>query len=223
MATQHHPPPPQSAAARGLIKSSLDHVLKTYGRDRLELEFRLGHRTGGPGSSFVPGVSAPAWQALKTALEASDSFKVVVTNTRELICDDGSGGKYVIPSGGDPPFWMHKKRVSDIDADTGTPWCCRTSMSLEVVDARRARPPPTRHKFERHKERWSFLYRCWSIDLTRVASNLPHQLDNDDVSYEVEIELRDSTELFSRTMDNLLVWGWTLVTDACRLMDGAAQ
>lgn len=215
-------PPPQSAAARGLVRSSLDHVLKTYGRDRLELEFRLGHRTGAPGSSFVPGVSAAAWSALKSALDASDSFTVVVTNTRELICDDGSGGKYVMPSSGDaPPYWMHKKRLSDIDADTGTPWCCRTSMSLEVVDEGPPRPPPARHRFERHKERWSYVHRCWSIDLTRVASNLPHQLDNDDVSYEVEIELRDSTELFCRTMDNLLEWGWTLVTDVCGLMAAA--
>ena len=51
-----------------------------------------------------------------------------------------------------------------------------------------------------------------------MVSNLPHQLDNDGVSYEVEIELADTGELFVRPLDVLLEWGWTLVEDMCRLM-----
>jgi hypothetical protein len=199
------------------VKPSLSQVLKRYGHRRLELEFRLGHRIAG---KFVPGVSEAAWTQLKKALDASSRFQVVVTNARELICDDGSGAKYVVPSEGQP-FWMHKRRLCDKDVDTGSTWCCRASMSLEEVDkidARGARPPPTKHKFERHKSRWSYKYRCWSIDITRVLSNLPHQLDNDSVSYEVEIELVDTDELFSRPVDNMLDWGWKIVNDACSFM-----
>jgi hypothetical protein len=197
----------------GATRASLARVLKKYGHERLELEFRLGHRVAG---KFVPGVSAACWELLKTKLEASPSFEVVVSNTRELISDDGSGGKYVIPEGGEP-FWMHKKRLCDTDIDTGSTWCCRTSMSLETVDRQRRQPPVT-HRFERHKQRWAFRYRCWSVDMTRVASNLPHQLDNDGISYEVEIELVDASELFARPLDNLLEWGWRIVDDACGFM-----
>lgn len=196
----------------GAIRARLAHTLRTYGHQRLELEFRLGHRTAG---KFVPGVSEASWNALKSTLEKSKSFQVVVSNTTELIADDG---KYVVPKGGGDPFWISKQRLCDLDMDTGSTWCCRTSMSLEVVDPPGSRPPPAAHKFERHKERWSFVYRCWSVDMSRVISNLPHQLDNDGMAYEVEIELKDTTELFARPMEHVLEWGWKLVSDACQFM-----
>lgn len=198
----------------GHVSASLRGILRTYGHRRLELEFRLGHRTGG---RFVPGVSETAWTALKQTLDASKSFAVTESATRELISDDGSGGKYVVPADG-AAYWMHKKRLLDVDTDTGTPWCCRTSVSLEEVDRPGGQTAPARHKFERHKQRWSYRYRCWSVDLTRVASNLPHQLDNDAMSYEVEIELADTSELFTRTRDAVLEWGWKLVGDVCGIM-----
>lgn len=200
------------------VRAALAQVLRTYGHDRLELEFRLGMRGGG---AFVPGVSEARWEALKAQLDAGSlGAGVVVTDTRELISDDGSGGKYVVDcTGARPGYWMHKKRLHNADFDTDSPWSCRTSMSLEVVDpADAARPLPTAHRFERHKQRWSYPWKCWSIDLTRVVSNLPHQLDNDGVSYEVEIELRDPAALFTRTTDDVLRWGWQLVTDMCGLL-----
>lgn len=198
------------------VRAALAQVLRTYGHDRLELEFRLGHRTGG---RFLPGVSEAGWQKLKTQLDAGKLGPgVVVTDTCELICDDGSGGKYVVDkTGSRPSYWMHKKRLHDFDVDTDTPWCCRVSMSLEVVDDSSRRPPDT-HKFERQKQRWSYPWKCWSVDLTRVVSNLPHQLDNDAVSYEVEIELRDPAQLFTRTMDEVVTWGWQLVQDVCGML-----
>lgn len=199
-------------------QDALVRALKTYGNDRVELEFRLGHRVEG---KFVPGVSERAWSSIKQRLDASvDKFKVVVATTEERICDgDRRNGtaKYVVPGQG-APFWMHKKRLSDTDMNTTAgPWCCRASLSLEEVDPPGAAPPPGTHRFQRHKQRWSYVHRCWSIDLTRVTSNLPHQLDNDDVSYEIEIELRDTTELFARPLDNVLLWGWTMACDLCAM------
>lgn len=198
---------------KGAVGPDLARALRTYGRNRLELEFRLGHRLGG---RFVPGVPEAAWTRLKAKLDTSEAFEVVATHTRELICGDGTGGKYVIPEGDGRPHWMHKKRLVDRDLDTASPWCCRASLSLEETGG--DRPAPTQHRFERHKRRWSYRYRCWSIDLTRVASNLPHQLDNDGVAFEVEIELADTAELLVRTLDGVLEWGWKLVADCCSLM-----
>lgn len=190
-------------------RATLLSILKTYGHRRLELEFRLGHRVG---TAFVPGVSEDAWTKLKAILDSSPDFEVVITNTRELICDDGS--KYVIPEQG-TPGWIHKKRLCDFDADTESAWSCRTSASLEEPSNR---PAPSKHKFERCKQRWSYVHKCWSVDLTRVTSNMPHQLDNDAMSFEIEIELRDPSELLSRPAEHVLEWGTTMVNDMCKLM-----
>lgn len=201
------------------LEDALASTLKTYGHERLELEFRLGHHTGGRGG-FVPGVSQASWETLKAALDKSTAFRVVATDTRELISGDGSGAKYVVDvTGSRQPYWTFKKRLWDIEQDTVGPWSCRASASLEVVnESPQQRPAPTSHRFERHKMRWSYRHRCWSFDLTRVASNLPHQLDNDGVSYEVEIELADATELFARPVPNLVEWARTLVADVCGMM-----
>ena len=197
------------------VRGALFDALRAYGRERLELEFRVGHRAGG---AFVPGVSEAAWRAVKARLDASPAFAVVVAHSTEHICDDGSGAaaKYVRPQGGQA-YWMHKKRLADVDMPTRqAPWCCRASLSLEVVDPP-GRPPPAKPAFQRQKERFSYVHRCWSVDLTRVVSNLPHQLDNDGVSYEIEVELKDTAELFSRPADNVLEWAWAIVNDLCAM------
>lgn len=194
---------------------ALAGTLKAYGHERVELEFRLGHLMAG---AFVPGVSPDAWEALRQALDASSDFEVVVTDTRELIGDDGSG-KYVIDmTGREPAHWMHKKRLWHLDADTDSTWCCRTAAALEVRDPPGRKPAPVGHKFERRKERRSYRYKCWSFDLTKVVGNLPHQLDMDGVTHEVEIELADPSELFARPLPEVLEWGTRLVGDACRIM-----
>lgn len=199
----------------GAVTAALAGVLKTYGRERLELEFRLGQRVG---TRFVPGVTEESWERLKAKMDASAKLEATQSCTKELIPGD-EGAKYVDTPSGTGGYWMHKKRLHNFDMDQHGPWCCRVSMSLEVVN-----PPdvqgqsPADCKFERHKQRWSYVYRCWSIDLTKVASNLPHQLDNDGVSYEVEIELVDTAELFTRPMGELMEWGLRLVGDMCDML-----
>lgn len=204
------------------MAAALSGVLKTYGRHRLELEFRLGQRICG---KFVPGVSEEGWHRLKTKLDESPDLTASHTNVRELIPGDNAnpGAKYVVdilnPTA--PAYWMHKKRLRDFDMDPDRhgPWGCRASLSLEVVDPPEAqKPPPVGCKFERHKQRWSYAYRCWSFDLTKVASNLPHQQDNDTVSYEVEIELVHTAEFFTRPVPEVLEWGLRLVDDCCGML-----
>lgn len=234
--------PAAGGAAAGDVARALAGVVKAYGRDRLELEFRLGHR--GRGGAFVPGVPEAEWTRLKAALDASgdaSSSKIcppTYAEARERIAGDSSGAKYVVPAasaaatppaapGGDAAaaqgYLMHKKRVRDVDVDVGT-WCCRASMSLEVVEPGQSGGQSgglgvgSAFKYERHKKRWSYRYKCWSIDLTAVASNLPHQLDNDGMSYEVEIELVDTSVLFTMPMPVLAEWGLQLARDMCSLM-----
>ena len=93
-------------------------------------------------------------------------------------------------------------------------------MRLEVVDTQQ--PHKQQHaahfKYERHKRRWSYRYKCWSIDMTKVTSNLPHQLDNDGMSFEVEIELVDTSVFFTVPVAVLSEWGLQLARDMCALM-----
>lgn len=197
------------------VAGAVADVLKTYGRDRLELEFRLGHRSRA--GTFVPGVPEPQWTRLKRALDASTTIeKPTFTKARERIAGDGSGAKFVQATGTTQGYLMHKKRVRDVDVDLGT-WCCRASMSLEVMDSTK-QPFKNQFKYERHKQRWSYRYKCWSIDVTTVTSNLPHQLDNDGMSYEVEIELVDTSVFFTVPMAVLVEWGLQLARDMCALM-----
>jgi hypothetical protein len=110
-----------------------------------------------------------------------------------------------------------KKRIVDEDKDsTDTPWGIRASLSLEEPCAP---PTPAVHlKYERHKRRWSYTHRCWSIDLTQVRSNLPFNRDDDDDTFEVEVELTDQGMLLERTADHLVDWGWKIANELCELM-----
>lgn len=219
MSGQSDPSVSCSCPVRTNLENVLASVLRTYGRDRLEFEYRLGQRVAG---RFVPGISESCWTRVKEALDASTAFREVrVSDTTELMSDDGAG-KYVCDAT-DPAksHWVHKKRLNDVDADTCSTWTCRASTSLETAGDPRS-GPPSGHRFARHKKRWSYLYECWSLDLTRVASNLPHQLDNDGISYELEIELRDTAELFTRPLGDVVDWGWRLISDMCRLMQQPA-
>jgi hypothetical protein len=213
------PAAPAAAADVSELVGDLLRTIRTYGNDRLEFEFRLGHKTGvvgqkGGGGGFRPGVDGDAWARLKAALDASKDWTVTNSVTTERI--DSSGSKLVLDASNAPVCVIHKKRLVDRDFATDSPWCARASLSLEE----REDPPPAglKHVYERRKKRWSYAYKCWSVDLTQVAGNMPHQLDDDQESYEVEIELRDTQELFVRTVDSIVGWGWGMIHDVCKLL-----
>lgn len=193
-------------------------AVTTYGHDRLELEWRLGHRQG----SFRPGVGADAWRRLQAALDASPAFQRTHKHTVEQL-GDSTGVKCVTERdpAGKPvgkPTWMHKKRLADVDTEPTDPrpWSVRASVSLEEEEG--VAPGSVKLKYERSKQRWSYRHRCWSIDLTQVRSNLPTHLDDDQDCFEVEIELVDQGMLFERPLRNLVEWGWKLADEVCGLM-----
>lgn len=192
-------------------------AVATYGHDKIELEWRLGHKQG----SFRPGVGADAWRRLQTALDASPAFTKTFKETVEKFGDAG-GVKCIHDCVTGAESWLHKKRLADVDDDGTGPWSVRASVSLE--EAADAPPQPVGQvKYERQKRRWSYRHACWSVDLTIVRSNLPSHLDEDRDAYEVEVELVDHDAMFERTMDNLVQWGWSLAADLCALMSGGAQ
>ena len=210
------PPPPPTVAAR--LSRLVREAVTTYGHDRIELEWRLGHRQG----SFRPGVGVDAWRRLQTALDASPHFQKTYRDTVEKM-GDVAGIKCIDEFTTGTQVWMHKTRLGDVDVDpTGDsqrPWSQRASVSLEEVEST---PAQVALKYERKKQRWSYRHECWSIDLTKVQSNLPSHLDEDQDCFEVEIELVDQGILFERPLDHVVQWGWRLADDMCRLMAGSS-
>lgn len=190
------------------IASAVRREVLKYGHERLELEFRFGHSGSG---AFRPGVSKAAWEAIKAELDSSENFEKEYVETREII----RGSEKTVTNVGDGSVTvMHKKRLSDTDIDLA-PWTLRASLSLEETDIapKAAAATKTGTAFTRHKRRWRYIHKCWSVDLTRVQSNLPHQLDTDEDVYEIEIELVDTEELFVRPADNVVTWGLQIARD----------
>lgn len=186
--------------AAAATADNLHAFLREYGHTRLELEWRIGISTA---AGFRPGVPERAWNHIREVMDASAAFKKSYKETREIILEKH---KHVLP---DDQF-VFKKRVAVIDEKCDS-FVVRACLSLETVET-----PPAKKctsKFERYKRRWSYAFECWTIDLTRVRSNLPGDLNSD--IFEVEIELVDRDELFVRPIDNLVQYGSSIARDLC--------
>jgi hypothetical protein len=197
------------------IVSRLRAGIAKYGHDRIELEFRLGHRALG---RFEPGVPRDAWERVKAALDAASqgaapAFARAETRTLERI---HNGHKHVVDEAGGVTG-VHKKRLSDVDLEQAGPWDIRASVSLEETEAPDSDPPAS--AFERRKHRFSYRHKCWSVDLTCVTGN-SRELDNDQATYEVEVELADQGELFVRLATETVQWGLDLTRDMVGLALG---
>lgn len=194
--------------AKGVLRT-----VKNHGVEPLEFEYRLGHRSG---VAFKPGVNAAAWTRLKDVLDRSLPCTHAVTTERI----DKNGSKLVTDADGAKVCVIHKRRVCHADLDvTGSPWCVRASVCLEARDDDGG---GVRHSYVRQKERWSYVVMdAWVIDLTRVHGNLPHQLDDDTESHEVEVELVDKKLMLTMTTRAIVAWGWSIVNDlTCFLQAG---
>lgn len=196
--------------SRPNLETAMRTAIVTYGHDRIELEWRLGHRQG----NFRPGVGCEAWRRLQRALDTSPHFTKAFKESVEKL-PEKVGIKCILESG-HPDVWLHKTRLADVDKESKSAWSIRASISLED---REPTPPDVVLKYERRKQRWSYRHKCWSIDLTRVRSNLPSDLDEDSETHEVEIELVDQGVLFERPISYIVEWGWSLAQDLCGIMN----
>ena len=204
--------------AEQTIASRLKAAISKYGHERLELEFRLGHLSAtAAGPRFSAGVSADAWARIKAGLDAS-GMPSTETRTTERVF---AGHKHVTDDATGVVTGVHKKRLFDLDIRPAAdcPWTTRASLSLETHEPPTLEVPQT--SIERRKHRHSYAYKCWSFDITRVTGN-GRDLDNDEPTYEVEVELADVTALFVRPMFEIARWGTQLAADMVGLAKNAA-
>lgn len=192
------------------------NTANAHGLARMEVEWRIGHRQG----AFRSGVGSEAWHRLKDTLDNSPTFDQSFLESVEHL-GDSTTLKRIQTTDNAPPAWMTKKRIVNQEQDSATtPWTIRASVSVEdhLNELAAANHATTNLKYERHKRRWSYKYRCWRIDLTTVRSNLPYYRDDDDETYEVEVELAEQDMLFERTAEHIIEWGWKIAHELCQLM-----
>lgn len=207
-----HPNPPCKQLQNKFAQTLLDH-----GHERVELEFRVGYMTS---SSFVSGVNKKTYDAILHMLRASPTMYIEehITTTELIPHASVFGGtdKYVV----EEEKWLHKKRVTNIELGTTggfeSPYCIRGSISLEVWDENSSdHPSPDSIRQARHKNRSRFRHMCWVFDLTTVVDTA--EKDSDSATYEVEVELVDTSILFCYDLEYMLCWGGKLVRDLMQI------
>lgn len=195
------------------IASQLWNVANTHGHSGLELEFRLGHAL----AQFTPNVGKAQFTQLKQQLDASTHFRKMDIETIEkigevkhvttlAIVDDA------IPNPPPPSFCMTKTKVHQAEYPcTNSPYTMRVSMALERIVPLIS----VRARLTRHKKRRRYIRKGWAIDLTEVVSN--GDVDTEE-SFEVEIELLDTSLLFEKNMEYVVQYGLMLVKDVVHMM-----
>lgn len=182
-----------------LARALFDHDFRT-----IELEFRIG-------VNGKHDVGEHRWAKLKSMLgKETKSSKTV---EKILKSPDGTASRYVTGNG--PPVWIHKKRLHVEDSKRYHPWNIRTALSMEITEP--AQEHPQTWSFQRTKERYSFVYGAWTIDMTKVASVPPIDVDTEH-SYEVEIELTDHYEFFGKELVEIFRDGARIASDMIERM-----
>ena len=191
---------------------NIAHTLRHHPLTHVELEFRVGRRIG---KNFVPGVPQQAWNTVFQTLQTSEAFEELpVLETLERVYPNGV--KIVHCAAHNTRHFNTKHRLVAEDPDNDAPWCVRGSLALETVSE--TEPPGlTGSTYIRRKQRHSFLHSGWSFDLTKVVSSRPDQMDNDDIVYEIEIELKNHDTFFMYTVDHIVSWGYSLAQQVMTL------
>lgn len=190
------------------IVQSLRDVLHDHGHKNVELEFRLGRVVN---NNYIAGVPKATFDALLRLLERSPAFSKKECTTLEKL--NGTDARFIIENGDEANGrWCYKKKVFS-STGSGKDLVPRASISLEGHDHTPPPPGSLPFKYHRLKKRTSFTHECWTVDMTRVTSNLPGQFDNDEEIYEVEIELTGVDAFFVYTLDHLVTWGLHFMTE----------
>jgi hypothetical protein len=196
------------------LLGNLREVLHDQGHKNVEFEVRLGRVVN---NMYVAGVSKAKFEHLLRMLEASPSFTKIEKTTLEKL--NGSDARFIIENGDEASGrWCYKKKVyATLCPEKEDGLVPRASVAIEGHDHTPPKPGSAPYKYHRLKKRTSFRYKCWSVDLTRVTSNLPGQFDNDEEIYEVEIELAGTEAYFVYTLNHLVKWAIHLLNELIAL------
>lgn len=197
----------------GLVRNLRD-VLHDQGHKNVEFEVRAGRVVN---TAYVAGVSKTKFESLQKILEQSPAFTKKEKTTLEKL--NGSDARFIIENGDEASGrWFYKKKVfSTLGSELEGGLVPRASVAIEGHDHTPPPPGSAPFKYHRLKKRTSYQHSYWSVDLTRVTSNLPGQFDNDEEIYEIEVELADTEAYFVYTLEHLVKWGMHLLNELLHL------
>lgn len=170
-------------------------VLREYGHEGIEIEWRLGRHLDG---TFHPGIPEGQWKAMLQKCESIQDVRVEKSSTIEHITHDHR--KKIVHETGEVT-WMSKHRLATFDANPDFRVSIAQECPLEPLP-----DPAEGFSHTRHKRRTSFFYKIWRLDFTQVTSNDPTQLDHDTETYEMELELISASSLFAYTTNYICDW-----------------
>jgi len=169
-------------------------AVDTYGAESIEMEFRRK-------------IDKRTYDTILDMVSKSDHIQAIgeYTTREELGNTDARDISFPNDSSIEP-YTMYKKRLCSVHFDD-----VRLSVSLE----RQGDPDGTEKSVFRIKNRHSFhIDRTWRLDLTRVETNDPRYLDDDEYAYELELELMTSSDgIYRYTIEYIMEWGKILIDE----------
>ena len=160
--------------------------------ENIEMEIRFGRGSGRGG--FDTNVGKATFDKVLKALEAYDGWEskkhakydvYYFENNLRLQIDEDSGDREAV----------EKRRVLVDDFElTGMPFDVRLGVSTEKpfeYDGEEAVE-------QKAKERWSFVRKNLSIDMSRIKGNPDDPDCDDDMSYQIEMEIIDPKKIDSK-------------------------
>ena len=176
------------------IRDHFMQAVDTYGAESIEMEFRRK-------------IDKIVYTKIIDILKKSNKVEYIgeCTSREEMGKTDARDITY--PENTDlHPYTLYKKRLCSMFLGD-----VRLSVSLE----RQGEPDNTDKTIFRVKKRTSFhIDRTWRIDITRVETNDPRYLDDDEYAYELELELMTTSDgIYRYTIDHIMDWGKTLIDE----------
>jgi len=160
-------------------------------QENIEIEFRFGRKSQ---RNFDTNVGRDTFQKLLTALEAYNGWEAK-KHTSATVYFDG-GKRLTVDEESDEQVGCIKRRVKVDDfALEGHPFDIRLGISTEEPFEYDGEETSTEQKT---KERWSFVRKNLSIDLSMIKGDPEDKDCDEDTSYQVEMEIVEPGKIQSR-------------------------
>lgn len=161
-------------------------------QENIEIEFRFGRKSQ---RNFDTNVGRDTFQKLLTALEAYNGWEAKKHTSATVYYFDG-GKRLTVDEESDEQVGCIKRRVKVDDfALEGHPFDIRLGISTEEPFEYDGEETSNEQKT---KERWSFVRKNLSIDLSMIKGDPEDKDCDEDTSYQVEMEIVEPGKIQSR-------------------------
>jgi mRNA capping enzyme, beta chain len=157
--------------------------------DNVEIEIRFGRRSG---SKFDTNVGEGTFKKVLTALNKYEGWETRHHMNATVYYFDG-GKRLTVDEATDEQVGQVKTRVTVNDVElTSQPLDVRLGISTEVPWEYDGEETSTEQKT---KERWSFVRKNLSIDMSIIKGNPDDKDSDEDTTYQIEMEIIKPSEI----------------------------